>query len=825
MMIRSILAAGALALGLGLPADSRAQSATVDAGAAAIAAERYAIVIGNSSYESVPDLANAAADAHAMAGFLREHGFRVIESIDVTKQGFEDLLRRATIEIPAGAEVVFYYAGHGIQIGRRNYIIPTDAELGDPTDTPFQTVTLDYIVEILSGRSRLQLIILDSCRNNPFTEAAMLTEVDATLYEARDGFSAMTAPINTLVAFATSPGFVAYDGTAGNSPYTSALIDVGTRSADDGIGVVLEQVRRAVYDATGGAQVPWESSTLVEPFKFAPETRGVTMIGSSEAVTGETVSGETGDGQTVTGETGTGETGTGETALPPAQRTVGLGQVTAGSGAGAEFALEGPLERRIALGAGLLATLGLSEGETVSISGGTAHGRLVVDGAARPEYDGRPLGPADLAALIYEPSVEPRRIAGPVGDYAITERMALALPSGSRDAVMTLTPQPCDYEAGDWLDPGGTGLARYPNEIDPDAALAACRAAIEAEPENGRFHYQLGRAAQAMLDYDTAREAFERAAGLEHVRAFHALGDLADVSASAEGGLAAGAAGQAALDLYAKGVAAGDPYALHAMGKQYLRYGVDDAQRRYGFDLLSRALELGHTFSMNELGYYFLRDDSPNHQPERGLRYLQESAARQDIYGYHNLGLVYENGLGGIAPDPAAALDWYTKAAEGGHPFAPVNIGRMHFGGKLGDPDGAEAIRWYDEGLARGVAWGGANAAWIIANQRPAGYEPVDAALRAAKAMALGDEEAAAAAGEVLASLPEREVNRATQLLLRDLGEDLTIDGLIGPETRGIVERRMQAAGRGAAPSDARGRAVAVAGLYWQENRFRVDLY
>ena len=95
----------------------------------------------------------------------------------------------------------------------------------------------------------------------------------------------MTAPINTLVAFATSPGFVAYDGEGGNSPYTTALIEVGTAAADENISEVFEQVRRAVYTATAGAQVPWESSTLMEPFRFSPP-RSVPTPGEETVLAG-----------------------------------------------------------------------------------------------------------------------------------------------------------------------------------------------------------------------------------------------------------------------------------------------------------------------------------------------------------------------------------------------------------------------------------------------------------------------------------------------------------------------------------------------------------
>jgi uncharacterized caspase-like protein len=185
---------------------------------------RYAVVLGNGDYAHVPGLANAKADAQAMAAFLRGRGFEVIERYDLDKRGFESLMRRILVTVRSDSELLFYYAGHGIQIGRRNYLLPVDAKLASAYDVHFETVTLDSIVAFLSARSRKRVVILASCRDNPFADARLMTEVDPTLFEARDGFNPMTAPVNTLIAYATSPGRVAYDGGGDNSPFTEALL-------------------------------------------------------------------------------------------------------------------------------------------------------------------------------------------------------------------------------------------------------------------------------------------------------------------------------------------------------------------------------------------------------------------------------------------------------------------------------------------------------------------------------------------------------------------------------------------------------------------------
>ena len=769
------------------------------------AAPRFAIVIGNEDYVHVGDLANAANDARAMAGFLSAQGFHVIEAYDLDKRGFEALFAQILVEIPADSEILFYFAGHGIQIGRRNYLIPTDADLSSPEDTPFETVTLDHIVEILGARSRLQVVILDSCRNNPFGEAMLLTEIDPELYETGQGFQSMTPPINTLVAFSTSPGFVAFDGEDGNSPYTGALVRIGADQAGDSIGQVLEGVRREVIVKTEGAQVPWESSTLIEPFSFGSDEAPAVLV--PEPTPGEELI---------------------AAASPELLRAVGSAPVAVAAPEGV-IALEGRIDRRLALGLALVQTTRLSGDDTITVAA-PKQGALLLFGAETAPYGGQPLDRAALPGLVYVPPMQPQRIGlSSAEDFrqetSLAVQLAAAGDAQDLTVTLTLTPDPCDYHAGDWLDPGGVGLARYPNEIQPEIALAACEAAVAAQPETPRFHYQLGRALQALKRYDEAAAAFQRAADLGHVRAWHALGDLSDLSLRGGTGQGDGGAGEEALAFYAKGVAAGDPYAMHALGKQYLRYGETEQRRAEGFELLSLALELGHSFAMNELGYHFIKEGSPNYQPERGLRYLTESAARGDIYGYHNLGIVYDLGLAGKAPSASDALNWYQLAAAGGHPHAPVAIGRLYFQGRLGAEDLAEAIKWYDRGLERGSAWGGANAAWIIANRAPEGYSLADAALRAAKTMALGDEQAGAAAGDVIGALPAREVDRAAQMLMVALGEEMTVDGLFGRDSRAAATRIFAARGAGTPPEEPVARAVALARLYWQDNPFRVDLY
>jgi len=222
----------------------------------------------------------------------------------------------------------------------------------------------------------------------------------------------------------------------------------------------------------------------------------------------------------------------------------------------------------------------------------------------------------------------------------------------------------------------------------------------------GRFHYQLGRAYRALRQYDDARASFETARDLGHTRAWVAIGNsIADE----------------ALAHYIIGVDQGDPYAFYALGRQLLRFETNADLRQQGFDLMMRALEVGHTFAMNELGYFYLDQESEWFDPDRGLRYLRESAARGDIYGFNNMGLVYCDGMGGATKNVQTAFDWFLQASTGGHPNAPGNIGLLY---ERGDP------------------WAGVGAAYVIQEQRPDGYASFNAAIFAAKSAALSDPDA-----------------------------------------------------------------------------------
>jgi uncharacterized protein len=221
--------------------------------------ERLALVIGNGKYANVPALENPANDAADLANALRSVGFEVIEQLDASRDGMTKALRDFSARLRSADVALFFYAGHGMQMNGENYLLPVDADIQTPADVRFNTVDLSDIQQEMDGDRRVNIIILDACRNNPFADrlsqsgraapARGLGRIDAT----GEG---------SLIVYSTQPNNVALDGAGRNSPFTAALLK---HVATPGLEVrqMLSRVRGDVLAATERRQTPWDSSSLV----------------------------------------------------------------------------------------------------------------------------------------------------------------------------------------------------------------------------------------------------------------------------------------------------------------------------------------------------------------------------------------------------------------------------------------------------------------------------------------------------------------------------------------------------------------------------------
>jgi Caspase domain len=222
---------------------------------------RIALVIGNSHYEMSP-LTNPVNDARAMSDTLRRLGFEVTTLLDATEKQMVEAVRQFGDRTrSAGGVALFYYAGHGIQIDGTNYLIPVDAQLRKEYDVKYSTLNVNQVVdEMAYAKNRINIIILDACRNNPFARS---------FRSLRQGLAQIDASSGTLIAFATAPGSVASDGSGENGLYTENLLEQ-MLVAGAPVEEVFKRVRVGVMKVTKGEQVPWESSSLVGDFYFTP---------------------------------------------------------------------------------------------------------------------------------------------------------------------------------------------------------------------------------------------------------------------------------------------------------------------------------------------------------------------------------------------------------------------------------------------------------------------------------------------------------------------------------------------------------------------------
>ena len=237
---------------------------------------RVALVIGNAAYPTAP-LPNPGRDAAAVAARLRALGFQVIERRDATRAQMAGSLDEAVAALRGRQGVgLLYYAGHGLQIDWRNYMLPVDAAIASAADVPRQALDVQQVLEAFRGAAtRTNIVVLDACRDNPFGAAA-----------GARGLAPLDAPPGTFLAYATAPGNVADDGDPadGNGLYTRYLLQALERP-ESPIEDLFKRVRSQVRRASGGRQIPWESTSLEEDFAFATGARiEAQSLGQRDAV-------------------------------------------------------------------------------------------------------------------------------------------------------------------------------------------------------------------------------------------------------------------------------------------------------------------------------------------------------------------------------------------------------------------------------------------------------------------------------------------------------------------------------------------------------------
>ena len=241
------------------PAEDRVLRMTQPAPKASAPQEqRVALVIGNGQYRDSP-LLNPVNDARAFAEALTRSGFRVVQKENIGRAEMQLALRDFGDALKAGGVGLFYFAGHGVQVKGRNFLIPVDASIEREDEVAYNSVDANQVLDKMEAAgNRLNIVILDACRNNPFARSFRSSSA---------GLAQMEAPVGTFVAFATAPGSVASDGQGKNGLYTQHLLKAMLRPGVK-IEDVFKSVRAGVRRDSSGRQVPWENTSLEGDFIF-----------------------------------------------------------------------------------------------------------------------------------------------------------------------------------------------------------------------------------------------------------------------------------------------------------------------------------------------------------------------------------------------------------------------------------------------------------------------------------------------------------------------------------------------------------------------------
>ena len=257
-----VLLSAVLAVSTALAADPKRNLAVASKAVPANEA-RVALVIGNSTYKDAP-LRNPVNDAQDVAKELSRLGFKVTLKENADQKTMKQAIRDFGGQLKAGGVGLFYYAGHGMQVKGRNYLVPVGVDIQSEDEVEDQSVDVSLVLEKMeSAKNRVNVVVLDACRNNPFARR---------FRSAASGLGAMDAAKGSYIAYATAPNSVAADGAGRNGIYTKHLL-ASLKHSESDIEKVFKRVRAGVAGETGGKQVPWESSSLIGDFYFNPSAK------------------------------------------------------------------------------------------------------------------------------------------------------------------------------------------------------------------------------------------------------------------------------------------------------------------------------------------------------------------------------------------------------------------------------------------------------------------------------------------------------------------------------------------------------------------------
>ena len=231
-----------------------------------------ALIIGNSAYRFTTPLKNPVNDAVALAAALERLGFTVVRGLDLSSADMNFQISEFAESLGRAKVVFFYYAGHGMQIDGRNYLVSVDFDPSGKSTLGSELVGMDKVLNKLTRRQSVCIVILDACRDNPLaiklsaeikSGRYMTLSGDRGIQNVGKGLAEIKGDVGTLIAYATQPGNVASDGDGNHSPFADGLLQY-IESPGVEIRDILTQVRKHVIKKTLNSQIPWDHSSLLE---------------------------------------------------------------------------------------------------------------------------------------------------------------------------------------------------------------------------------------------------------------------------------------------------------------------------------------------------------------------------------------------------------------------------------------------------------------------------------------------------------------------------------------------------------------------------------
>ena len=653
-------------------------------GQPALAERKAALLIGNAAYSApATELKNPPNDITAMKATLETAGFEVTVLENAGRAAMSEALAGFEEKV-AGADIgLIYYSGHGIEVNGDNFLIPVDAKLASDRDVKYETILLDDLLHALAGATKLKLVLLDACRDNPFLTS--MKRLSTRGIPTRGLARVDSAETNMLIGYATAPGDVALDGDGTMSPYAAAL----TRhlvSPGLEIEAALRAVAKDVYEATNGKQRPFKTGSLFE----------TVMLGDGLA--------------------------------PEASGTVGHNDPCRDAAAHwaevRESRNKAMLEDHVRLFPAC-AFANIARQRIADLA------PVVTLREATGENDCDRLAAAEN---------DPFRLASTKGVDFYQIDFSRAIPACEEAIRQSPDEKRFAYQLGRALDHGGRfseAAAAYRTSADLGNHQAMRNLAILYENGEGvtqdyteamtwfRKSADLGNALAmnniglfyrngkgVPEDLTAALEWYRKSAAGGAAIAMQNIGDFYELGLGVPQDL------KESFAWYQKAADAGNAASMTNVGWAYeMGRGVErndtEAMRWY-----QKAAAAGNAQAMNNIGLFYDQGRAAKKSDAEALNWYRKAADAGNAGAMTNIGWAYASGKG-VKRNDGEALQWYRKAADSGDAQAMNNIGTFYESGRTVKKDRAEALSWYRKAAEKNNSYGAHNVAALLEKTEP----------------------------------------------------------------------------------------------------------